>query len=65
MDLELQRLGGPDAAPARDGIKTGNSGAFAERGVPNGILWAHPRSLNAAGFTGCSRWLAVARLRAA
>ena len=64
MDLELQGLGGQHAAPARDGLTAGNSGAFAERGVLNGILWAHPRSLNAAGFTGCSRWLAVARLRA-
>ncbi len=65
MDLEPQGLGGPDAEPASDELKTGNSSAFAERGVPNGILWAHPRSLNAAGFTGRSRWLAVARLRAA
>ncbi len=64
MDLELRRLGGPDAAPARDGIKTGNSGAFAERGVPNGILRAHPRSLNAAAFTRRGRWLAVGRFRA-
>lgn len=30
MDLERQGLGGPDAEPAGDGLKTGNPSAFGE-----------------------------------